>query len=56
MTATLNHYDVCPEQQDDDGSPSQLIGLAKNKDSSVDSETRIDSILSPSAAPFYPRN
>ena len=48
--------DICPGQQDDDGGPSQSIGLAKNKDSGTDSEIKVESILSPTAAPFCPRN
>ena len=50
-----SRQEICPDQQDDDKEESsEENGHAKNGDSGIVSE-KIDSILSPSAAPFYPR-
>ncbi len=47
--------DNLPENQDEDGDSPETDGLAEKEDSGINSETRIESILSPTAAIFYPR-
>ena len=50
-----SRQEICPDQQDKDKEESsEENGHAQNGDSGIVSE-KIDSILSPSAAPFYPK-
>ena len=47
--------EICPGRLENDVSPSQQIEGANKEDSDVESETVINLILSPTAAPFHPR-